>query len=287
MSNVNNLCVACKSNLAEFGKQGKYTYCVCTQCETLQQNPLPSKEQLALEYQNIYARQGHYAFNYEEAMQANRNFYHQIIEILYRFQRPAGIVLDYGCGYGGLCAMLEAAKIDYVGYDLSNDEVQIARDRNLNVHFGGINDISRDLKVSAMIMTFVFEHLVDYDEFLEKCKKIIMRQGIIIIIIPTSPFIVKLWIIARFLGIKSDLPTFNEAITPPWHTVIFSSRGMRALMTRHGIDVERIQRSPKSRTGGLLGLTKIVLEFVEKVGFGLFGEKFPLMTAQTFICRMK
>lgn len=280
-------CVACGAMMAEFGKQGEYAYSVCTQCESLQQNPMPTPEQLALEYQKNYAQRGHYAFNYEEAMAANRNFYQHILGILARHSRPKGLVLDYGCGYGGLCEMLEAQGIEYVGYDLSHDEVEIARKKNLKVHYGGIGDIPGDPGISAMVMIFVFEHLANYDEFLEDCKKVIPPQGLLVITIPTSPFIVKTWNLARKLGVKSDLPKFNEALTPPWHTVIFSARGIRALMARHGIEVTQVLRSPKSQARGLLGLIKRSLEMVEIAGFAIFGEKFPFMTAQTFICRVK
>jgi SAM-dependent methyltransferase len=281
-----NRCIGCLTPLSFFGKQGRYEYSVCPSCKTIQLNPFPTKELLDQEYQEYYAKVGHYACNFDDAMNANGPFYDHIINILKKTERPKGLVIDFGCGYGGLCEKLRSNKIEYVGFDLSRDEVNIARQRNLNVYYGGIDDIPQHLKPSAMIMNFVFEHLVDHDYFIQKCRELLLPSGLLIIIVPTSPFIVISWGIMKRLGYKSELPKFNEALTPPWHTVIFSSKGLRDLMLRYNIEVVDVMRSPKTRAKGLLGITKVILEVIETVGFGLFNEQFPFMTAQTFVCRI-
>lgn len=247
-------------------------------------DPIPTPEQLAKAYGDDFAKSGWYFNDYNDALQTNRPFYDLIVRILRTVKHPVGPVVDYGCGFGGLCSALHAAGIDYVGFDLSRDEIALAQKNGLKVAVGGIEDIPEDLKPAGIIMVFVFEHLSDYESFMERCRSLLPPGGIMIIVIPTSPFVVFSWKIMRALGFKGDLPKFNEAITP-WHTVIFSAGGIRSLMLRHGFQVVSVLRSPKSKAKGWLGLVKVVLEIVEKIGFGIFSERFPFMTSQTFVCR--
>ncbi len=44
-------------------------------------------------------------------------------------------VLEIGCGTGKLAAMLDLNKIDYTGFDLSPEMIEIAQNRNLNAKF--------------------------------------------------------------------------------------------------------------------------------------------------------
>jgi 2-polyprenyl-3-methyl-5-hydroxy-6-metoxy-1,4-benzoquinol methylase len=279
------LCIACNAKSEFFARRKQYELYKCTVCDTLQLNPMPSQNELSIAYQKEYATAGHYKGNYEEASSTNSVFYEYLLKLIKETERPNGGILDYGCGFGGFCDLLKINNMDYVGIDLSNDMVIIAKSRGLNIYKGQIDDLPDRKQFSAILMLFLFEHLTDYDLFVEKCKKHLVKGGIIIITIPTSPLVVFIGSIIKKFIKNSSLPSFNETLTPPWHTVIFSVLGMHMLMKRHNISIEKVLLSPKSKGEGLLKLIKIQLSFIEKIGFWAFGEKFPLVTSHTFICR--
>ncbi len=282
----NCICVACGSRCHFFGKREGYRYFACERCRTLQLNPLPEPEELARTYRDEYACAGHYATSYEDSMRANRPFYRWILDILDRTSRPEGKVLDFGCGYGGLCEMARARGLECVGVDPSTEEIAIARARGLDVYAGDVSALPSGTRFSAVVMLFVLEHLVGHDALLDDVRGVVEPGGLIIITIPTSPFVVLAGRALRLFSPALEMPKFNETLTPPWHTVIFSVKGIRALMLRHGMPVERVLRSPKSKATGLLGVVKRVLGITEAVGFRIFGDKFPFMTSHTFVCRV-
>lgn len=280
------LCKACNKESEFFGTRGKYTYYKCSVCNTLQLNPMPSKEELSLAYAKQYATAGHYNESYDTSLVRSGVFYEFLLKLIKTTKYPQGAVLDYGCGFGGFCALLKENNLDYLGMDLSEEMVAVCKSKGLNVRYGQIEDLPDQLSFPAMLMLFVFEHLTDYDQFIESFKKHISPGGIVIITIPTSPLVVFLGNILRMFQ-KSSMPAFNETLTPPWHTVIFSVSGMRYLMKRHNITIERVMLSPKTKGQGVLGIVKVILSAVEKVGFRIFGARFPLVTSHTFVCRVK
>ena len=79
-----------------------------------------------------------------------------------------GSVLDYGCGVGDLAEVVDK---DYVGFDIDNQSLSIAKQRYPNKIF--INELTSGHKYDTIIMLAVIEHL---DNPLDELKVLIKNH---------------------------------------------------------------------------------------------------------------
>ena len=79
-----------------------------------------------------------------------------------------GSVLDYGCGVGNLAEVVDK---DYVGFDIDNASLTIARKRYPNKKF--ISELHSEQKYDTIIMLAVIEHL---DNPLDELKILIKNH---------------------------------------------------------------------------------------------------------------
>jgi hypothetical protein len=62
---------------------------------------------------------------------------------------------------------------------------------------------------------------------------------------------------------------------------------MRRLAEEAGFVVEDVQPAPQGRLPGPLALVQVVLEQVNRVGWVLAGERWPLVTSHVFLLRKR
>ena len=80
-----------------------------------------------------------------------------------------GSVLDYGCGVGNLAEIVDK---DYVGFDIDNESLSIAKQRYPKKIF--ISELPSEQKYDTIIMLAVIEHL---DNPLNELKILIKNQS--------------------------------------------------------------------------------------------------------------
>lgn len=189
IDNCDTGCVACGGLLRYFGKSGEYHYVRCVCCGTLQLHTLPTKTILTELYKNDYALSGHHAELCSTSYPRNKAILDIILSTL---PRPGLNVVDLGCGSGCLCRMLHKEKINYIGLDPSDKDVELCRNTGLNVVKGDLDDLKNVESVSVIVMVAVFEHLVNHAEVLDHCNMILNPGGILIILSPTAHFATRL-----------------------------------------------------------------------------------------------
>jgi cyclopropane fatty-acyl-phospholipid synthase-like methyltransferase len=196
-------------------------------------------------------------------------------------------VVDYGCGWGGLCEALKNADVPYVGVDLSVEEIKSCQERGLNCEVGDIDTLLKQGRVADMLFAvFVFEHLVDYPSFFKKVRQVLNKDGSLVIVIPTSPLVRLLGRLHRFVKPQEDVPQYGETISPPWHTMIFSIKGVRRLAQSQGFEVVEVSPCPKYRgKTRLINFIKFWLGWAEMIGGRVFGDVWPVMTANVFVLK--
>jgi hypothetical protein len=132
-------------------------------------------------------------------------------------------------------------------------------------------------------MSAVFEHFVDHAAMLQSVHRLLKKDGLFVTMHPTAALFRLLGTIVRFGDRRRELPELAGTFTPPWHTVLFSVAGTEKFISRHGFRLLEIRPAPQGRLGGVLGLIQVSLELVNKVGWALFGKRWPLVTTHIFV----
>jgi len=197
----------------------------------------------------------------------------------------SGPILEIGCGFGGLCSQAIRAGLPWEGVDLSEQAVAYCQKQGLPVRVAKLADIN-DKQYGAIVMCFVFEHLPEYDGFLSDCRQRLLPQGRIITLHPTAPFAHFFGTLLRMGNTRRPLPRLDCSFVPPWHTTLLSVAGTRAMAARNGFGVERVMPSPTGRFGGIGRRTaQAVIQEVNRIGWSLVGEPWPLTPAHMVVMR--
>ena len=106
------------------------------------------------------------------------------------YLQPGQRVLDIGSGWGGLAIYLhQAAKVDVLGITLSEDQLRIARKRakeagvSDHVKFELIDYRVLEGEFDRIVSVGMFEHVgVEYyDEFFAACRRLLKRDGVMLL----------------------------------------------------------------------------------------------------------
>jgi cyclopropane-fatty-acyl-phospholipid synthase len=131
------------------------------------------------------------------------------------YLQPGQRVLDIGSGWGGLAIYLhQAAKVDVLGITLSEDQLRVARKR---AEEAGVSDHVKfeliDYRVlqgefDRIVSVGMFEHvgLEYYDEFFAACRRLLKRDGVML-----------LHTIGKFGISKKPDPFTDKWIFPGYH----------------------------------------------------------------------
>lgn len=282
---MSSQCCACHGELSLFGKRLNYEYHKCLSCGTIQLVPLPTEAELRDAYVSNYVTADHYEENPDLCKASARTYYHSIVNVLDEYSINKD-VLDYGSGWGGLCEMLMNKGIICKGIEMSCEMVSYSQKQGLPVQQGDITAIEKEKDVfSALALCTVFEHLINHDEWMEKARLILRENGLIISLQPTSLFPDILGQLIRLGKVSRPLPQLHQVFCPPWHTVLFSIKGMEDLALRNGFELVEVRPAPQGRVRGMVGFVQICLEYVNRIGWSLMGIRWPLLPAHIFILK--
>lgn len=279
------LCVACGGGLRFFGNRLKYTYHQCTGCGTLQLVPIPTREELEQAYLTEYASAGHCDGDPDTRRVSAAPYY---AAILRAFEKHGGRgpVLDHGAGWGGLCELFIQKGYECTGVEPSQRMADHCASLQLPVTHGDFWDAG-DGPFGAILMSAVFEHLCNYEQWLMHAREVLAPEGLIVSMQPTAPFATFMGQLLRAGMRGRPLPQLHQVFCPPWHTVLFSFEGMQRLFERHGFTLEAVYPGPQGRSPGLLGLSQRMLGALNAVGWPLFGRHWPLLICHIFVLRKR
>ena len=153
-------------------------------------------------FADTYATEQDYAFYYE-----NSNYYSQKPQTsdyenilnkwiaLFASVSKDKIILDMGFGNGELLVKLKNnGFVNLCGIDTSREGVELLRKQNIDARFGSIYDsVPTDLenKVDIMIMSGVFEHLLEPADALLKARAYLNDNGMLICLVPNMDNLAK------------------------------------------------------------------------------------------------
>jgi len=225
----------------------------CTSCKSFQTEPRLRPEEIGPLYTDYYPRKNIDPKTVENRARSFRpaNAFNSWLSGEHRAQRLLPLVshsnddasrpkaLDVGCGDG--FSLLELRSLGYDAYGIETD-VNVAKIRDaldLNIHIGTIEDASFPAhSFDYIIANQVIEHVVDLDSFCISIKRSLAPTGTVILSTPNAKSVFRMLYARRWMHWHI-----------PYHQQILSSRGLYALLRRHGLKVVWVRTvSPSSWT---------------------------------------
>lgn len=165
-------------------------------------------------------------------------------------------ILDAGCGDGGLAKfMQDALGTSAYGIDISKKGIEIANKKGVKAK---VCDLSTEIPFEnnyfdLIIANELIEHLADPDKFLKECRRVLKKDGIILIATPNLSF----WL-NRLLFLFGVYPIFLEASTekkiglgffskfsygfqPVGHVRVFNYNSIVDILRLHSYNIEKIK----------------------------------------------
>lgn len=159
---------------------------LCNECSVVYTTPHIASSSLPVFYNEIYGplnfheKKSNYLFSNVQG----ENLYTYVLEFLPDIKN----ILDIGAGTGDVvkyfAGMMPHSQV--VGVEYNQDYVdQFVKTNNSQLMFGGIDEvISSNEKYDLIVLSHLFEHIVDLNEFLDKIKKISNPHTILYIEVP-------------------------------------------------------------------------------------------------------
>lgn len=165
----------------------------------------------------------------------NIYFQNKINKILTLYPKKGLEILDVGCGWGDFLQILNKNHLEYLGIDLSQEAVAICREKGLNCLKADLINLSKDSRQKYSVITFfqVIEHLKNPLKYLKAAKKLLKKNGILLITTPNnnSPL--------RFLfGPKWSV--YNT----PSHYFFYSKKSLGRLLKMSGFNNFEVKIDP-------------------------------------------
>jgi SAM-dependent methyltransferase len=270
------------------GKKSGYIYRVCDCCKTVQLSPIPSQSDVEQAYADSqYATDAHGQIDADAIRKSSRPYYVGLANTLID-HRASGLIIDYGTGWGGLCELLINAGFKCKGLELARKMVDECQKRQLPVEQKTLEALVKEgSKAGAIVLCGVFEHLLDPRAFLENAHDVLEDGGLLISLQPTGFFARLLASAWRMGNVEKPLPSMFWVFDPPWHVALYSTKGMKTIAEKNGFDLLEIRFASQGRMRGFYGTAQLLLECVNRIGWGLCREAWPLMISHIYVFRRK
>ena len=242
---INYLCPACKfknsrnsfflKSINKYESTSGWTYCLCKKCLSIFLGNNISDDELTEIHSRNWNKNKKFNFSYVNKTPKRKKMLISKWKLLYKNKiKPVKknslkSSLDIGCGNGFFVEYMRSLNYQSYGFDPSLGKL-ILPEGNKNVPNISVSNISTFLPGKKFdIVTFhdVFEHLTDHDNLLKNIlPKILKKNAKIFIKVPSSENL-QFYI----------LGAYSYEIMAPFHTVLFSKRGLNHLISRNGFRI--------------------------------------------------
>ena len=237
-------CDSSKQSVHErFGHKMQYTYVECKNCSLIYSSPRPTYNKEFID--RAYASYYQFAENLklDEFTTVNESsipMFKEELNNITQFDKNKTATLDIGSGMG---TYLFAAKSIYpvcVGLDVS-EKMGNFIEQNLgfkvfNVQF---EDFEYPTKFSLIHMSHVMEHIPNPNEWLQKSKQILCKDGVLVVNVPHKHSISnKVQYLFYKLGLKKRVSSgWNDAGRTPDHLFEPTIKSMQFLFKKNDFKV--------------------------------------------------
>jgi len=262
-------CPFCNSTSASiyerFGSELQYTYKRCNQCSLIYQSPRPKYDQHFIDaaYAEYYQLTDNLEVNEKsEVPESSVRLFKEEIENLLQFDKKRTNVLDIGSGVG---TFLYAAKPHYkqaIGLDVSAQMAAFVEKKiGVKVYLQQFDQFDYPEKFSLIHMSHVIEHVPNPNEWVEKAKTMLEKDGILVINVPNKySFSFRLQHLFVKLKLKKQFSSsWSDPRRTPDHLFEPNVKSMLLLLEKHNFKVldyfSYSRKDPASKKSFLSRLT--------------------------------
>lgn len=185
-------CPVCKSSrkkiYEKFGNKQQYTHNLCLDCELVYCSPRPKYDMDFLYNAYEFYADDHEVININNYNEHAKNSLPGItndIKQYLSFDKKRTSFLDVGCATGEFLFHAKNYFQVVTGLEVSKKMASFTKNKlNINVITDQFENLSEDEKYSCIHMSHVIEHIPDPHRWLEKAKKILTDDGILVIKVP-------------------------------------------------------------------------------------------------------
>ena len=156
----------------------------CARCSLVYRSPCLCAEELIA----LYSRQAKGLWGGDVVEQVYRHDFKSVLDVIDRLYKPNAKVLDVGCFTGALLIYIQnnsihGSRFSLDGVEPSLEAAELAKSRGINIKGRSVFDINvGESSYDFVVLTDVFEHLVDSYSVLAAIKRILKPDGKIILV---------------------------------------------------------------------------------------------------------
>lgn len=184
-------------------------------------------------------------------------FDNRIMKVMSMLKGFEGSLLDVGCGDATITKKFkDTFGCKVIGVDLIEENIVKAKEKGIDVKLVDLNCDKLPFKAGSFDGVFsgeVLEHVVDTERLLDEMKRVLKKDGILLITVPN----IANWY-NRFLLFLGYLPHFvesgsKEAYGTPYgelngHVKAFTQNSLVKMLERHGFRIEKVSGAGLSKT---------------------------------------
>ncbi len=147
-------------------------------------------------------------------------------------------ILDIGCGWGLALQYFKKKGMECYGFDPAIEAIEYGKTKGLNVKHAGIKnmDVFKGKKFDIVTMLNVLEHLSDPILALKQIKKILNKNGILVIDVPND--------FNEFQVLGKEIHNLKDWwVAPPNHLNYFSKDSLVKLLKSLGFKIKICEAS--------------------------------------------
>lgn len=221
-------CKACNAAIApdrKIGEKNGYALMRCAACGTVVVDPWPTLEQLVDFYQSYKGTTDYRKKAVRKIQRAQK----RLRKVAAR--APGRRLLDVGSNYGFTVKAGLDLGLDARGIDIDDTAVK-ASIEGFGPYYEtvAVQDYAERRPASAdMVYTAeVVEHVHDPDSFIAAIAKVLAPDGVLYLTTPDS----------GHFRVPKDFASWHN-VMPPEHITLFTRKGMKTLLARHGLEIEK------------------------------------------------
>ena len=140
-------------------------------------------------------------------------------------------LLDIGCGVGHYLQVAIKNNFEAYGQELGKDLAKWTRDHlGITVYDEPIDKIKTDIQFNVITIFDVIEHVIDPIQFISDAKRLLAKDGIMLILTPNFDSVAITMMKEKW-----------QVICPPTHLQYFTHNSVKKLAERVGMDLVHIQ----------------------------------------------
>ncbi|MDD5400646.1 MAG: class I SAM-dependent methyltransferase [Sulfurimonas sp.] len=220
-------CPTCKTEYEQFlfFKDGG-RYVKCQECKMIYLNPVFKDEHLENHYRNNHDFQSEIVSNDSEFY---TKLYSKGLRAIEKVTEK-GNILDIGCSAGGFLDIAKKNDFKTFGVELNEKEAAYAKSKGHTIYNNLLSNIKLDVKMDAITLWDVFEHLKDGEIYLNEMRPLLSENGVIFLQIPSADSLA-----AKMLQEKCNMFDGIE------HVNLYSFKAIEKLVSKCGFSIESFE----------------------------------------------